>query len=198
MRTSPLTTALLLVGLLAAVGCSATPEEQARQAILESGGELRTDSQGNIISVDLSDSAAGDNILAVVGIFPTVQTINCTNAQRITGSGMGTLGGLQHLETLYLVNTSLDDAGLAHVGHLRSLKTLHLGRTHISDAGLKALEPLKNLQTLSLGNTGISDAGLVELRNVRSLSTIILRDTRTTPRGIQELQRMLPDARIVD
>jgi len=196
MRSLPVGLVLLAV-TLALCGCKAPPEEQARAAIEAVGGEVRTDSTGQVISVDLSDSQADDAVLSIISIFPAVHTINCTNAKRITGSGLVTLGSLANLETLYLVNSSLNDAGLANVRRLRNLKTLHLGRTQITDAGLASLNPLASLQTLSLGNTGITDTGLVELRDLRKLSTIILRDTKVTPRGAQELGRMLPEARIV-
>ena len=138
MQTRYPATAMLLLCWLSAVGCSASPEEQARAALKQVGGTLRSNSQEQLISVDLSDTPAGDDVLALIRYFPTVETINCANAQRVTGRGLAQLGGLSHLETLYLVNTGLDDAGLQSVQHLTSLKTLHLGRTRITDAGLPA------------------------------------------------------------
>ncbi len=198
MPSRYLLTMLLLATGLAAVGCSVSPEDQARTTIQQVGGKIGADAHGQIVSIDLSDTPANDEVLALVRYFPTVKSINCTNAGRVTGTGMAQLGGLHNLETLFLVNTGLDDRGLVNVRHLTSLKTLHLGRTHITDFGLRALGPLANLQTLSLGNTAVTDQGLVQLRNLRKLSTIILRDTKTTPAGIQELHRMLPEARVID
>ncbi len=190
--------ALVLATLLNTAGCSTTPEEQALALIQQSGGTVRKDSAGNVVSVDLSDSSAGDNVLAVIGFFPHVHTINCTNNARINGSGLVALAGLSKLETLYLVNTAVDDGGIAHVSQLKSLKTLNLSGTRITDVGMRALDELPNLQTLGLGRTVVSDQGLVQLRDLRKLSTVVLRDTKTSKRGVQALHRMLPDVRVVD
>lgn len=187
---------VLLAAALATLGCGRSDQEQAIALIKGAGGTLNHDEQGRIISVDLSDTAAGDEELAAVSALPNVRTINCTNASRIKGKNLEMLANLRNLETLYLVGTDLDDAGLARLRDLKSLKTLHLGRTRITDAGMPAIDNLTNLQTLSLGNTAITDNGLVELRDLRDLSTLILRKTKTTPAGVQELRRMLPNTRI--
>lgn len=196
LRPNPLALLLLIPLLLA--GCSSTPEEQALAMIEGVGGTVRSDAQGHVISIDLSETPVRDNTLAAIAVFPHVQTINCTNAGNITGSGLAGLRGLSQLETLYLVHTQVDDAGLNHIRHLKSLKTLQLGHTKVTDAGMPALDSLAQLQTLSLASTVVSDAGLVQLRDLRNLSTLVLRDTKTTRRGVQELRRMLPDVRVVE
>jgi hypothetical protein len=183
--------------LLALSGCSSTPEEHARELLDSVGAKLRTDPAGAIVAVDLSETSAGDEELAVIGVFPHVQSINCSGLQRITGRGLEGLSFLTKLDSLYLANTAVDDAGLAYVQHLESLTTLQLGGTKVTDAGMGALDHLLNLKTLSLGGTTVTDQGLVQLRDLRHLETIGLRDTKTTKRGAQELQRMLPDVRIV-
>lgn len=195
-RLIPLALLLVITSLLA--GCSTTPEEDALAMIEGIGGSVRADAQGNVISIDLSETPVRDSMLSAIAVFPHVQTINCTNADNITGSGLAALRGLSKLETLYLVHTQVDDAGLRHIRHLTSLKTLQLGHTKITDAGMPALDSLSQLQTLSIANTAVSDEGLVQLRDLRKLSTLILRDTKTTRRGVQELHRMLPEVRVVD
>lgn len=189
--------AIVLAGLLATLGCGRSDEETALAMIQQAGGSVNYE-HGHIVSVDLSDSAATDEELAAIRVFPDVHTINCTNSQGITGSDLDVLVDLKNLETLYLVGTSLDDTGMSRLKDLTSLKTLHLGRTKITDAGMPALDNLTNLQTLSLGDTAITDKGLVQLRDLRNLSTLILRHTKTTPRGVQELRRWLHDTRIDD
>jgi hypothetical protein len=187
---------VLWAAMLAAAGCGQSEEERAIALIQQAGGDLGFDSEGRVISVNLSDTQATDNELAAIGVLPYVRTINCTNAGGIKGAGLESVARLPNLETLYLVGTEVDDAGLARLAGLKSLKTLHLGRTRITDAGMPALDGLENLQTLSLGNTEVTDKGLVQLRDLRKLSTLILKETKTTPAGIKELHRMLPDTRI--
>lgn len=184
--------------LVLLTGCSATPEEEALELVKAYGGEIRTDSAGHVTAVDLSDTPAGDDVVAALGVFPTIQTLNCSNASRITGQGFSAWSPNAAIESLYLVSTALDDAGLHQVGRLHSLKTLQLGQTKITDAGLPAVDHLSNLETLSLSNTAVTDAGLVSLRDLRKLSTLMVRDTGTTPRGVVELRRMLPAARVID
>jgi hypothetical protein len=187
----------MFLALLLTAGCSATPEEAAHELLGAVGAKLRTDSTGAVVAVDLSETGARDDALAAIGFYPQVQSINCNGLTRITGSGLASLAGLKHLESLYLANTDVDDAGLSYVQNLGSLKTLQLGGTKVTDAGMGALDHLVNLKTLSLGGTAVTDHGLVQLRDLRDLETIGLRDTKTTKRGAQELQRMLPDVRIV-
>jgi Leucine-rich repeat (LRR) protein len=178
-------------------GCSAKPEEQVLALIQGMGGEFRTSSTGEVISIDLSDTPATDEVLASIRLFPHVHTINCTNAGRISGHTLGHLRSLTRLETLYLVNTGLDDGGLHQARHLRTLKTLHIGHTRVTDAGMPALDHLEGLETLSLSGNPITDYGLIHLRDLRKLKTLVLRDTKTTKEGQQELRRMLPDVRII-
>jgi hypothetical protein len=180
------------------LGCSTTPEEKALELVAAYGGEVRTNTAGQITAVDLSDSSAGDDVIAAIAVFPTINTLNCSNASRVTGQGFATWSPEARIESLYLVGTALDDAGLQQVGHLGSLKTLQLGQTKITDAGLPALDRLINLETLSLSNTAVTDIGLISLRDLRKLSTLMIREANTTPRGVLELRRMLPDARVVD
>lgn len=182
---------------LATSGCSRPDREVAIEKIEAVGGTFSHDSQGRIISVDLSDTEATDEELAAISVLPHVRTINCTNAHHIQGEVLDLLVGLKNLETLYLVGTDLDDDGLTRVRHLTSIKTLNLDGTRITDAGMPALDNLVNLQTLVLGDTAITDQGLVQLRDLKKLSTIVLRDTKTTRRGVQELRRMLPEVRVV-
>ena len=186
-----------IVFVVLAVGCKAAPEDQALELVAAYGGEVRTDSAGHVTAVDLSDTPAGDDVIAALAVFPTIQTLNCTNAERITGQGFADWASNASIESLYLVSTALDDAGLQQIGRLKSLKTLQLGHTKITDVGLPALDHLSNLETLSLSNTAVSDAGLISLRDLRKLSTLMVRDTGATPRGVLELRRMLPDARVL-
>lgn len=187
-----------LCSLLLAIGCKAAPEDQALELVAAYGGQVRTDSAGHIVSVDLSNTPAGDDVIAALAVFPTIQSLNCSNAGRITGHGFAAWSPASQIESLYLVGTAVDDGGLQHVARLGSLKTLQLGQTKITDAGLSAVDHLSNLETLSLSKTQVTDAGLISLRDLRKLSTLMIRDTGTTPRGVVELRRMLPDVRVVD
>jgi hypothetical protein len=189
--------AVLLAVTAATSGCSKPEKDVALARIKAVGGTISYDAQGRVISVDLSDSWATDEEVAAIRYLPYVETINCTNARRITGSTLHQLAALPKLNTLYLVGTQLDDAGLAQLQHATSLTTLNLDSTRITDAGMRTLDNLDNLQTLVLGHTAVTDRGLVQLRDLRQLSTLNLRDTKTTPDGVKGLRRMLPDVRIV-
>ena len=198
MKLPAIVHALLLAATLVTLGCAVPEKEAAVEIIQEVGGTFSYDDQGRIISVDLSDTEATDEEVAAISVLPHVRTINCSNAHHITGSTLNQLVNLKNLETLYLVNTELDDNGLSRLRDLTSLKTLNLDGTLITDTGMPAIDNLTNLQTLSLGNTKVTDKGLVQLRDLRKLSTLILSNTKTTPRGVKELRRMLPDVRVVD
>jgi Leucine-rich repeat (LRR) protein len=198
MKLPAIIHALLLATTLSTLGCAGSDKEAAIKEIQAAGGTFSYDDQGRIITVDLSDTNATDEELAAISVLPEVRTINCSNAHRITGKSLGLLAKLKNLETLYLVDTALDDDGMSRLRGLTSLKTLNLDGTPITDAGMPAIDNLVNLQTLVLGNTKITDKSLVQLRDLRELSTLILRNTKTTPQGVKELHRMLPDVRVVD
>ena len=107
------------------------------------------------------------------------------------------IGGLGHLEQLWLGNTRVSDRGLVHLKGLTSLKQLWLGNTQITDIGLADLRELTNLEDLSLANTQVSDAGLEYLKPMKRLQKLALGNTRVTDAGVAELQQALPGLRIL-
>ncbi len=93
---------------------------------------------------------------------------------QLTEGEVKALVRFQHLQSLTLIDTKIQDHSLKELARLRQLQILILGGNRITDAGLKALAGLKDLQMLSLGATDIRGPGLKELEGLPKLRTLRL------------------------
>ena len=105
--------------------------------------------------------------------------------------------GLEHLDTIVLVNTDLSDAGLEHLAALPKLEKLYLTQTKITDPGLKLLGRARTLLVLHLNGTGITDVGLQHLRGLDRLAELQLYKTSATGVGVKSLAAALPACKIL-
>lgn len=117
---------------------------------LEAVGHPKRDTQGQVLSLDLSKLRVGD-------------------------AGLVHLKGLTKLEWLYLNGTQVGDAGLEHLTGLNNLTLLHLADTNVSDAGLDHLVSLPRLRTLHLAGTRVSDAAIEDFIRARNGRTRVFR-----------------------
>ncbi|MEO2023436.1 MAG: hypothetical protein ABGX05_16565, partial [Pirellulaceae bacterium] len=99
-------------------------------ALEKAGAKLARNATGQIIEVDLGETAATDEVLAH-------------------------LVGLSHVREISLHQTKITSAGLVHLKNLTRLKRLFLSDTGVGDEGLAALGGLVNLQTLGLSGTQV-------------------------------------------
>jgi Leucine Rich repeat len=117
------------------------------------------------------------------------------NFTRVTSVGLAHLRRMARLDTLYLLQTPVDD--LSPIHHLTGLKRLDLASTRITDAGLAGVEGLSELTNLDLTLTPVTDACLDRVRALKKLRSLKLNATRVSNDAIAELQRERPSLKIV-
>ena len=140
-------------------------------ALQKAGAKLARNAAGQIIEVDLGETAATDEVLAH-------------------------LVGLAHVQEISLYQTKITSAGLVHLKKLTKVKRLFLNDTAVGDEGMTSLSELVNLQTLGLSGTKISDRGLVHLAKLTKLESLFALGTQVTDTGAAELQKALPECDI--
>ena len=101
--------------------------------------KLKTVSE-QIIRLDLSGSKLDDDMVSIIG-------------------------GLPHLQKLFLQNTSITDNGLKKIADLNYLEYLNLYGTAITDKGLSQMPPLPRLRNIYLWQTKTTEEGIVQLKN---------------------------------
>jgi tetratricopeptide (TPR) repeat protein len=136
------------------------------------GARVSADETGQIIAVDLAQTA-------------------------VTDVDLDSLTHLPQLRELNLRETLVSDAGVASVARLSELEFLGLTGTLVTDAGLVHLPALHQLRFLTLGHTIITDAGLDVLAGCERLEALNLKGTAVTAEGIARFQSMRPDCRVV-
>lgn len=108
------------------------------------------------------------------------------------------IGKLDSLTQLDLLNSDLSDAGLSHLKTLKQLESLHLTNAKITDAGMSHLVALQNLNLLNLNGLSCSDEGLVPLGKLPALRQLALNSfPRVTSQGLAHLVG-LPNLTILD
>ncbi len=88
---------VVLVGLVACVGCGPSPQEKAIAALRKLGASFVFSINKEVVGVDLNT--------------------------KVTDAGLAHLKRLTKLETLYLHRTKVTDAGLVHLKGLTKLPT---------------------------------------------------------------------------
>jgi len=112
---------------------------------------------------------------------------------KITDAGLRTIGRMDTLESLYLVETGATSAGLAHLQGLHGLVYLRLegttGGGEFDASGLHALAGLPNLQRLTLYGAGFDDATFAALEKLPKLRRVALLNTAVTQPALQEFKK---------
>jgi len=117
-------------------GGSNTPS--ARQ-LTGMGGELTTDTVGNVVEADFSQKPVGDADLAVIARHATLQKVWLTRTG-VTDSGLIHLQSMPRLQELGLAHTSITDAGLKHLAAIKTLRKVYIYPTKVTDGAVDQLK----------------------------------------------------------
>ncbi len=154
--------------------------------------------------------AITDAGLAAVGEVGSLEVLEVGRCAGITSRGLHHLGGLEHLSTLGLAGTAIDDGALGALRELPALSSLDLAETqitgeglvqlaglpalwslnlygcvHLRAEGLRALRRLRTLSDLNLGRCGLlTDTALALVRPLTSLTTLALEGLPITDAGV--------------
>ena len=134
--------------------------------IRSQGGNLEQDSNGQIVSVDLTSTW-------------------------VTDADMTRLSGLLELRQLNLSQTKITDAGLERLRHLRQVTELNLYYAeYISDRGIAQIEEWKKLERLILRGAKVTSRVFDHISGLTSLRTLDIAFTEVTDAGFEELANL--------
>ena len=103
------------------------------------GGELTTDTVGNIVEADFSQKPVGDTDLAVIARHATLQVV-WLGLTEVTDAGLIHLQSMPRLQKLGLAETSITDAGLKHLAAIKTLRKVYMYGTKVTDGAVDQLK----------------------------------------------------------
>jgi hypothetical protein len=194
----------------------AQTEEQIAARIMEFGGVVERDDEGNIMSVGMLVGTDTDletldfsklsslRFVSLLGrdmtnrsivhlrktIPPCLRGLSVALASISDKELAPLLRKHPALVSVSLDYTSVSDDVLSEIAGLRELHSLTLQGTKITDNGLKTLLKLEQVGHLFLGETAISDIGLLEVAKMPELRVLFIDRTKVTDSGIQHLGRL--------
>lgn len=127
-----------------------------------------------------------EGLKALAPLAPRLKSL-ALDSRKLTPDGWNALGQFKNLESLWLMDSSIDGRSMGGIGKLTELRTLTLVRTGVSDVGMKALGGLKKLKTLIVSETRVTDEGLKHLENLTSLVELQIGNTAITAKGLMYL-----------
>ena len=141
MRVDSLVLALsfFAFGCNSSGGGGSVPVDKHTDDIIALGAQIKKDTEGNVIEIDLTGKPVGNSDLALIA--------------RHT-----------RLQKLWLSSTGVTDAGLIDLQSMKRLRVLGLARTGITDAGLKHLAAIKSLREVYFFPTKVTDGAVDELK----------------------------------
>jgi hypothetical protein len=172
---------------------------KAIQAILDYGGFITTNHQGQVTRVSLvydEDAqgqrrecpAKGDEVTAWLPALTNLTEL-LLHGNQATDRAMESVARLPHLRALYLWYAQVSDYGVAKLAGLSELEKIHICNTSVGDASLASLARLPKLKELALQYNRFTDEGLAHLRAMPQLTRlwIGMGSGRVTDAGIAHL-----------
>jgi len=176
----------LLKARLRAVEQAAHPQQREIDQLRELGA-LVVLKDGNVVRVNLTNSAISNDELELLSALSTLENLTLNGCRNLTDAGLVHLEPLTGLKALALERTQITDVGLEHLRGLTELGLLSLNWSSVGENGLKPLENMKKLGVLYLCATRTSDSGVASLKNMKQLSWLDLRQTQVTDEGLRHL-----------
>lgn len=198
---------LLIVVTLFALACSwfavkmreAERQKQAKQAILEIGGDVRYDfefdSAGEETDADGPSGPAWLIQLLGEDFFKNVVAVEIP-ADHLDKEMLSQLLMMPRLKAVQLQCKFTRDSDLTLLNELPQLRKVTFYHAQMMDSELAELKGLKQVEVLEFHNVSISDAGLKHLKGLSNLKEFHYSYTDITAKGIQDLQKALPNLKI--
>ena len=130
---------LFAFGCNSSGGGESVPVDTHTDDLIALGAQIKKDTKGNVIEIDLTGKPVGNSDLALIA--------------RHT-----------RLQKLWLSSTGVTDAGLIDLQSMKRLRVLGLARTGITDAGLKHLASIKSLREVYFFPTKVTDGAVDDLK----------------------------------
>ena len=131
---------LFVFGCNSSGGGGSAPIVASTDDLIALGAQIKKDTGGNVIEIDLTGKPVGNSDLALIARRP-------------------------RLQKLWLSSTGVTDTGLIDLQSMKRLRVLGLARTGITDAGLKHLAAIKSLREVYIFPTKVTDGAVDELKS---------------------------------
>lgn len=95
-----------------------------------------------------------------------------------------------HVLTLNLIGSGVDDQDLQFVRGMSGLRSLRLRKTRVTDVGIQSLDQMSELVSIDLSDTSVSDASLAVIAQSAKLKSLQLARTRVTDAGVHQLREL--------
>ena len=181
--------------------------------ILKLGGQVRRDSSGNVVEVNLrgrwvstteildllqykklarlnlSHTRIADSDLLYLRPAAQIEDLNLGYSEHITDIGMSVIKDWKSLKRLDVSGTQAADATMTLLSGLTALESLDVAGSEVTDDGIQELLPLTNLKHLGLGRSQFGEGAcevLGLLDNLQSLDLSSPGDRRNRRGGGDE------------
>ena len=205
-----LSTTCLIVAfnLLGQPSTEAAENANAAQWVLDLGGRIETNRDGEVVIADLQRTFVVDEHLDQLLALPALREIHL-GYTKITDLGLERLIPLENVKVLNLrYAENITDLGIAHLKHWRSLeqldacgtkvtsslfqhltgmsrlRSLDVGFSRVNDDFFEQLADLENLQHLGFGGNKMSGAAFPLLKLIPSLTSLDISGEQRTDSGL--------------
>jgi thiol-disulfide isomerase/thioredoxin len=136
-----------------------------------------------------------DETLPAIGRLQNLTTIQLGANKGITGKTLGSLAGLNKLDSISLWSTGLNDAGLQNFPELPSLLSITVGSTDVTDASISHLSRLPRIRSVSVDGTAVTSGGLEKLRAKTSINHIVCSGSKISKQAVDDFGKDRPEFR---
>jgi Leucine-rich repeat (LRR) protein len=164
-------------------------DPEAIAALVAAGANLRKDSEGHVVAVELDRDHGSDAELKFLSGLPYVRELGA-DVRGVTDAGLAVLAGHPNLRVLRLERSSVTDAGMAHLKKLPRLEDLDLKRTAITVEGYRHVGQIPTLKRLRVVyNARFNDDCCLAIKDLKQLELLDLQDcNQPTEKGLVILQ----------
>jgi Leucine-rich repeat (LRR) protein len=195
--------------ILVLLGAPAISRASDDAWILKLGGQVRRDSIGDIIEVNLrgrwvsaaeilellqykklvrlnlSHTRIADPDLLYLRPATQIEDLNLAYSEHITDIGMSVIKDWKNLKRLDVSGTQTADGALALLGRLGRLESLDVAGSEVTDDGIQELLPLTDLKHLGLGRSQLGEGAIEVLGLLDNLQSLDL----SSPAGRRNRRR---------
>ena len=108
--------------------------------ILQTGGVIRENDDGDIVDIDLSDRTLSEPLITALTKLPKLSVLRLRRTS-ISDEQLGQFITLK-LRMIDLRNTNITDDGLVHLAKMKSLVDIQLEKSKVTDIGIQQLAGL--------------------------------------------------------
>ena len=134
---------LFAFGCNSSGGGESVPVDTHTDDLIALGAQIKKDTKGNVIEIDLTGKPVGNSDLALIARHTRLQKL-WLSSTGVTDAGLIDLQSMKRLRVLGLARTGITDAGLKHLAAIKSLREIYFFPTKVTDGavdGLKAALP---------------------------------------------------------